>query len=204
MNILASWINPLDEGIREFFKNYIEIESFTEWMTIFSCFFIFYFVIAAMFLIKKENRRVGILMLITLIVTYLLNDLVFKNIFERSRPFVDLGLTTSPGFHIDGYSFPSGHSAITSAGSFSFFFYYLLIDKRKTKSYLGYSIVFFVIMILVMFSRIALLHHYFTDCLAGLFEGAIVSIIVILSYKGIISYLNKKRQLSSETTNKEN
>ena len=30
MNILASWINPLDEGIREFFKNYIERESFTE------------------------------------------------------------------------------------------------------------------------------------------------------------------------------
>ena len=43
-----------------------------------------------------------------------------------------------------------------------------------------------------MLSRIALLHHYFTDCLAGLFEGAIISIATILVYKQIIIQKEKK------------
>lgn len=201
MNILTTWINPLDESITNFFKNFLGSESFVEWMTIFSCFFVFFFVIALMFILKKENRWVGLLMLITLVFTFLLNDLVLKNIFTRTRPFIDLGLSTSPGFSIDGYSFPSGHSALVSAGSFSFFFYYLIINKRKNKTFLYYSILFFIIAFLVILSRIALLHHYFTDCLAGLIEGVLTSLIVTSIYKLINSHFYKKKKSTEEKTN---
>ena len=197
MNILLSMRNPFDDSISNFFKQFIESESWVNWMTIFSCFFIFYFVIAFMFLFKKENRNIGILMLITLIVCYLLNDLVLKNLFKRDRPFVAMGIDPV-GFYIDGYSFPSGHSTIVSAGTFSFIFYFIFIEKGKNKTNLAYSIIFIVIALLVMLSRIALLHHYFTDCLMGMFDGALVALIVILIYKYLILKRLKKSPLQNE------
>ncbi len=191
MKILLDMNNSFDESISNFFKNFIENESWVEWMTIFSCFFIFFFVISLMFLFKKENRIIGILMFISLIVGYLLNDLVFKNIFTRDRPFVYFNIEPV-GFYIDGYSFPSGHSTIVSSGALTFLFYFIFIEKCKNKTHLAYSIIFSIIAFLVMLSRIALLHHYFTDCLAGLFEGAIISIATILVYKQIIIQKEKK------------
>lgn len=191
MNTLLSMKNPFDDSITNFFKQFIENEGWVEWMTIFSCFFVFFFVIAFMFLFKKENRNIGILMLITLIISFILNDFLLKNLFTRDRPFVELGIDPV-GFYIDGYSFPSGHSTIVSAGAFSFLFYFLFIEKGKNKTHLTYSIIFIVIALLVVLSRIALLHHYFTDCLMGMFDGALIAFIVILIYKYLILKKLKK------------
>ncbi len=194
MNILVSIRNPLDDGITSFFEK-IATSSFGEtWVemnTIISCFFVFFFLIAFMFLFSKEKRTIGILMFVSLIITFLMNDLVFKNIISRNRPFVDLNIDPL-GFHIDGYSFPSGHSALSFSGASTFFFYYLFISKRENKTYLAYSIIFLVIAFLIALSRIALLHHYFTDCLAGSLEGIIFGLIVVLIYKYLILKRLKK------------
>lgn len=191
-----SFKNPLDDSIAEFFKQQLDNEALIEWMTIISCFFVFYFVISAFFIINKRFRVVGIIMLITLVLTYLSNDLIFKNIFTRERPFIEMGMATSPGFSIDGYSFPSGHSAISSAGTFSFFFYYLFFvkDKKGNKDMLIYSMIFLVFMLLIMLSRIVLLHHYFTDTIAGMVEGIIISLLVMLGYYLIKKYLIDKKK----------
>lgn len=186
--------NSFDIGISEFFKQFIDSTGYQKIFTTISGFYLFIVVIAVLFLFNKDRRKVGVLILITFICTTLINDYCLKSIFKRERPFVYFGLETSPGFLITGYSFPSGHSIAISGGAFAFFFYYLLIEKNMKGTNLAYSIIFFIISLAVMISRVTLLHHYFTDCLTGCILGCIISLIVILIYKVIINYKKKKLQ----------
>lgn len=192
MNIYQSIKNPLDDSISNFFLEFIENTRYQEWMSVLSCFFIFFIVIGVMFLIKKEYRVIGIIMILSFLLAFLCNDLIFKKLFNRDRPFIDYGLSFIPGFPISGYSFPSGHSATTTAATFSFLFYFLIIKKKIDKVNLLYFILFLVITLLVMLSRIALLHHYFTDCLAGFISGIIYSLIIVGTFKLILIIKNKK------------
>lgn len=200
MNILFDFSNPIDEAISKFFLEIaLNNQKWVNLMTIISCLFVIFFIFAFLFLFKKENRWVGILMFVSQIIGWVLVDYVLKKIFCRDRPFLDpafIDLTNGEpfGFYISGYSFPSGHSVISTCGAYTFFFYYLMIDKRKTKSYLAYSLVFIVINLLIMLSRIALLHHYFTDCLAGFVLGLLISLIVVLICK-VILHLKERKQL---------
>lgn len=183
--------NSFDIGISEFFKQFIDSGSYQKIMTTISGFYLFIVFLGVIFLFNKERRRVGILILITFVLTFFLNDLVFKKIFQRDRPFVYFGIEP-PGFYINGYSFPSGHSITVCGGAFTFFFNYLLIEKRKNKQDLWISLVLFVLSFAVMLSRIALLHHYFTDCLAGCVLGALIAFIVVFIYKIILIQKAKK------------
>ncbi len=202
MVTFLSMRNPFDDSITNFFKQFIENPEWINWMTIISCFFVFFYVIAVMFLFKKENRMIGILMLISLVVAFILNDLILKKAFTRDRPFIALGIEP-PGFFIDGYSFPSGHSVTVSAGFFAFLLYFLIIEKGKNKVHIAYSVIFGLIAFGVMLSRIALLHHYFTDCLMGMAEGLIVALIVIFTYKFILYQKAKKEYLQNEHIDEE-
>jgi len=201
MNIYQSIRNPLDDSIASFFKEFISNNKYQEWMSVFSCFFIFFIVIGIMFLFKKEYRKVGLIIIISFFVAFIFNDLVFKKIISRDRPFIDYNLDFIPGFPISGYSFPSGHSATTSAATFSFLFYYLIINKKIDKINLAYFFIFLIITILVMLSRIALLHHYFTDCLVGFISGIIYALIVVLVYKLILYLLSKRKTKQVKNNN---
>lgn len=201
MNILAStyMVNPFDQAISDFFKNILEttggyFSKRAEMMTNISGLMFIFIVIGVMLLFKKEYRFIGIVMLCSLALNYICNDLFLKKLFQRERPFIYYGIEP-PGFFVHGYSFPSGHSSFTAAGAWSFFFYWLIVNKRQDKTLLAWSIVLIFVNFAVMFSRIALLHHYFTDCLAGLTEGILIALLVVFIYTIIQKRIESKKQL---------
>lgn len=185
--------NSFDITISEYFKQFVNNSGYQSIFTTISGFYLFIVAIAVLFLFNKERRKVGILILITFLFTTLINDYGLKLLFKRIRPYIYFGLENSPGFKINGYSFPSGHSITISGGTFTFFFYYLFIEKNMRKINLAYSIIFFIMTLAIMLSRIALLHHWTTDCITGCILGCLISLIVILLYKLILSH--KKKEL---------
>lgn len=117
-----------------------------------------------MFLKKKLKYYLGVVLLTLLVFS-------LQNVIGRLRPYEALQGVFYLGF-IDpgGYSFPSYH------GATSFFGAVFLGEKLKK-----YKVYFFVLAVLISFSRIYLGAHYLTDVLAGAIIGVGVS-------EGVIRY----------------
>ena len=123
--------------------------------------------LSLIFLIVKSTRRLGMYMLICLAVTYLINDIILKNIFERPRPFIaDEGIKLvikAPS----GFSFPSGHSASSFTAATAIFLY----NKR-------WGIWALAVAFLIAISRIYFSVHYPSDVLCGITLGIICALII--------------------------
>lgn len=132
-------------------------------------------IIAVILLTKCDYRAISISLGILLAV---LLNVGLKEIYMRERPFADLRWMNE-----DSTSFPSGHS--TAVGFLYPFIMYLAyhskVISRKWKNtiYVACSI----IIPLVMFSRLILGVHYFTDVIAGVSVGIMVSCAAMLFYK---------------------
>ena len=115
--------------------------------------------IAIILLILIKDRKIGILIWINLIISTLLNQ-ILKHIVQRPRPIEFRIIDES------GYSFPSGHSMVSTA--FYGFLIYLIYKNYKNK-YLRNSlmIILSILIILIGTSRIYLGVHYTSDVIAG-------------------------------------
>ena len=115
--------------------------------------------IAIILLILIKDRKIGILIWINLIISTLLNQ-ILKHIVQRPRPIEFRIIDES------GYSFPSGHSMVSTA--FYGFLIYLIYKNVKNK-YLRNSlmIILSILIILIGTSRIYLGVHYTSDVIAG-------------------------------------
>jgi undecaprenyl-diphosphatase len=107
---------------------------------------------------------------------------VFKQIFERPRPFNFDGW---PGEFIypelverpHSFSFPSGHTS-SSLGAAT-----PLLIKAKKK----YGIPVFILALLIGFSRVYIHVHYPTDVIFGTLVGIIGGVIAVFAFKyGIV------------------
>jgi undecaprenyl-diphosphatase len=111
-----------------------------------------------------------------------------KQIIARDRPDQTMWLTTA-----DGYSFPSGHAAV----SFVFYLFLMVIMRRYlilSKNYRAASLVSVVLPALVAViggTRIYLGVHYLTDVLGGWTFGCIILIIFIALYDNYYPAKNK-------------
>ncbi|MDE7263781.1 MAG: phosphatase PAP2 family protein [Anaeroplasmataceae bacterium] len=129
---------------------------------------------------KCDYRAISISLGILLAV---LLNVGLKEIYMRERPFADFRWMNE-----DSTSFPSGHS--TAVGFLYPFIMYLayhsksLSNKWKNTIYVSCSI----IIPLVMFSRLILGVHYFTDVIAGVSVGIMISCLAMLFYKICIKY----------------
>ncbi|MDE6241904.1 MAG: phosphatase PAP2 family protein [Anaeroplasmataceae bacterium] len=132
-------------------------------------------IIAVVLLTKCDYRAMAISLGILLAV---LLNVGLKEIYMRERPFADMRWMNE-----DSTSFPSGHS--TAVGFLYPFIMYLTYHSKsisikwKNTIYVACS----VIIPLVMFSRLILGVHYFTDVLAGVSVGIMVSCAAMLFYK---------------------
>lgn len=124
------------------------------------------FIALAIFLLPfKKFRRLSYGIAISAILVLIVNNIALKHLILRPRPFV-----TYPEFlpHVIGtpptsLSFPSGHTAVSFA--FATFFWFF---KKK---HLKLAIFTTVYAVLVAFSRIYTIQHYFTDVLGGIAVG---------------------------------
>ena len=139
-------------------------------------------IITSTILIIKKKKLMGILLLVNLACSALLNQ-ILKRIVQRPRP---------TGYRLieeSGYSFPSGHSMISTA--FYGFLIYLIFKNVKNKYVKWTSIIFLSILIaLIGISRIYLGVHYTSDVMAGF----VISISYLVIFTSIVNdYLDKPK-----------
>lgn len=129
---------------------------------------------------EKRNRQFIIYFLASLLTTTFLVNIVIKNIVQRPRPFLTDSITSTPlsvnqfqliqpvlTCPID-FSFPSGHAA----GSFAAAVILSVFDKKR-------KLFYYIVAILISYSRIYLGCHYFFDVFFGALIGSLISSILI-------------------------
>lgn len=146
-------------------------DAFMTSVTTLGDFGLIWLVLAVILLFIKQKRHYGILLILTLICTYISVDMILKEIVGRPRPFIgneDITLLIqAPG----GYSFPSGHTATAFAAAF--------ISLRSNKK-LGAAA--YILAALIGFSRVYLYVHHPSDILVGALLGTAVSLLLWLPY----------------------
>lgn len=99
-------------------------------------------------------------------------NFIFKNIFMRARPSI-LASTLEKGF-----SFPSGHSAVSAA--VYIYLLYLILKKCKYTWIKWISVVLLPLLIAsIGISRVYLGVHYITDVIAGFLLGISFTMVYI-------------------------
>jgi len=116
-------------------------------------------------------------------------NLVLKNTVKRYRP-IGIRLVED-----HGYSFPSGHSSISTAIGIVLIYFIIKRIKNKKIAYLISGLIL-AYLILVGISRVYVGSHYITDVLGGWFIAVIWSFLSISAYKfckirGVDKYLDK-------------
>lgn len=128
---------------------------------------IFWICLGLVFAMIPKTRKCGICMLLSMALTYVLGNLILKNLVARPRPFT---IATEIGLKIPRpgeYSFPSGHTMNAFSAATSIFLFY----KRT-------GIAALVLAALIAFSRMYLFVHYPTDVLGGMLLGIVDALLI--------------------------
>ena len=135
--------------------------------------------IAIIIIINTKDKKMPIWIILNLFFATVLNQ-ILKYIVQRNRP---------EGYRLideSGYSFPSGHSMVSTA--FYGFLIYLVIKKVKNKYLINVLVILLgILIVLIGFSRVYLGVHYASDVIAGFF----ISIAYLIVFITIISDNNK-------------
>ncbi|MCD7882412.1 MAG: phosphatase PAP2 family protein [Lachnospiraceae bacterium] len=128
---------------------------------------IFWIILTVILLSIKKTRTAGICSACALLGSFLINNLLLKNLFNRIRPYeVIEGLTCLIQPATDA-SFPSGHTGASFASA-------VAICRQVPRKY---GILLLVLASLIAFSRLYVGIHYPTDVLGGLVTGIALGIL---------------------------
>lgn len=126
---------------------------------------VLWIVIALIFLCFPKTRKAGALSLAAMLLCYIGNDLIIKNLVERPRPFLSVeGLTTliqPPG----SFSFPSGHSCSSFAAAATW------AQTLRGRGAKAAKVLLLAMALLMALSRLYVGVHYPTDVLTGSLLG---------------------------------
>lgn len=122
---------------------------------------------AVILLISKKYRKTGIQMIAAMLITFIIGNLILKNVIHRPRPYVVDPTIIPKVVKPSEFSFPSGHTMNGVTASLTIF----LRDKR-----LGIAAI--VLALLIAFSRIYNLVHFPTDVIGGIVIGICSAILV--------------------------
>lgn len=135
--------------------------------------------IAIVMLFFKKTRRCGITMMAGMALSYLLGNLLLKNLIARPRPCaVDPTVKLLIPYPSE-YSFPSGHTLHGFTAATVIFLYF-----RKA------GVGALILAAAIAFSRMYLFVHYPTDILGGILLGILDAMIVYTAVQKIM----KKRE----------
>jgi membrane protein DedA with SNARE-associated domain/membrane-associated phospholipid phosphatase len=170
--ILTAWNEPIyhlmhslrSPGFDRFFVAVTEISP--------RVLILFWGAVLLIFLIKRYFWA-SLHWVLLLFFGYGLGSLV-KNILRITRP---TGLIQTP----TGFSFPSGHT-FSSVCILGFFAVLIALDRKQKTRNVIYGTTALLISV-ILFSRIYLTAHWFTDVLGGLFLGLSVVFALTLSYR---------------------
>lgn len=129
--------------------------------------------ICVLLLILKKTRTTGLVCSCSLAATFLINNIILKNIIARTRPYeVVEGLNRIIGAQSD-YSFPSGHSGASFAVAVVMF---MEMPKK-------YGVPALIAATLIALSRLYVGVHYPSDVIAGILTGTLYAVITVTIYR---------------------
>lgn len=135
-------------------------------------------------LFSKKTRALGIVALCSLGCTYLLNNLLLKNLVARIRPYEAVSGLQRLIEAQEDFSFPSGHTASSFAVA-------VVLLRNLPKTY-GASAL--ILAVLIGFSRVYLGVHYPTDVICGALIGTTIAILVYnMVYERVESVIASER-----------
>lgn len=132
-------------------------------------------------LIPKKTRKCGVMVLATLLVMLVVNNIILKNLIARERPCATYPELVELVKVPTSYSFPSGHTVSAIAVSFT-----ILSQHKK------FGIVTIILALLMGLSRLYVGVHFPTDVYGGIIVGFAISLIVCTLEKKITPIILKK------------
>ncbi|MBF1341907.1 MAG: phosphatase PAP2 family protein [Mogibacterium diversum] len=129
-------------------------------------------VIAVLLLIFKRTRKYGLLMLVSLALTYLVNNLLLKELIDRTRPYEVFDKVQRLIEKQRDPSFPSGHSASSFAAAMCIYL----------NGYKRYGIPLLLLALLMTLSRLYVGVHYPGDVVTGAIIGSLMAWLVYKVY----------------------
>ena len=143
----------------------------------------FWIALTVLFLVIPKLRKIGFLMMCSLLLNTLLNNMILKNLVARTRPYeIVEGLVNIVGEQSD-FSFPSGHTGSSFAAAVVIF----LMCPRK----IGVPVL--VLAFLISLSRLYVGVHFPTDVLVGALIGTMAAMLVCRIYKKKTGMQSAKR-----------
>lgn len=178
--IMIEWIQTLDAEILLFFQEYIRCPVLTaifSFITMLGSGGLLPIVTSFVLMLPKKTRKVGFICATALLLSFLFNNLLIKNLVARVRPYeVIEGLKLITKRATD-YSFPSGHTANTCVVAFVIF----VFAPKK----IGIPVLIFSV--LMGISRIYLGVHYPSDVVAGFLSGGGIGYVSAIIGRKLIS-----------------
>lgn len=154
--------------IQEYLRTPV-LNSFMRGITHLGDFGLFWILMAIVLLLYPKTRKSGVLVMAGMLISFLLNNLLLKNLVGRTRPYEVIdGLELLVEKAVD-LSFPSGHSATSFVAATVIAG---LLPKR-------YGVSALVLAALISFSRLYIGIHYPTDVLFGVFSGIVIGLVLV-------------------------
>lgn len=146
---------------------------------------VFWISLCLILLCFRKTRRVGIVVSMSLLFAFVLNNLIIKNMVDRVRPYESIeGLILLGDPEIDS-SFPSGHvSCVVSIGVGL-----LLSAKNKLP-----GILVLVFSVLTGISRIYVGAHHPSDVIVSYFTATLMAVLAYLLFRAIENRVKKRKE----------
>ena len=149
---------------------------------------IVYFAAGLVLMLFPKTRKLGVAVFGAVLVGAIFTNLIIKGLVARPRPFESSEVVRGYWEYIGSpkesdFSFPSGHMTAIMAAATALF---IRCNKK-------WSWAFFFGVVLMGFARMYLIHHYFTDVIAGTIVGAIAAVIAHYVDKLIFYVLEKNK-----------
>lgn len=173
LNILSR-INIFDNYILSTIRKYLKNKYLDRLMPIVTSMGnlgIIWIALAIVLLLDKPYKTIGVIVILTLIISTVVGEGIVKHMVRRVRPCNEKNIALLISKPIS-YSFPSGHtsSSFAVAGVLSMYFS-------------EYKIIFMAIAFLIALSRLYLYVHYPTDIIGGIIIGILCSKLVFIILK---------------------
>jgi len=175
-------IQAIDETLILFIQNNLRFEPLNQIMKVITYAGeagMIWILLSLFFIFVKKDKKTGLVLLAGLAISYIINDIIIKNLIMRPRPFVDIPTLTALIKYPSSPSFPSGHAVS------SFCFSYIVSALQGKRWRWCYIMAF-----IIAASRSYVGVHYVSDILIGAILGILIAII-------LVKFANKACILSS-------
>ncbi len=171
---MFAFLQTMDSALLLFLQEYVRAAILTPLMVFFSTLGnagVFWIVLGLLLALIPKTRKYGVLALASLLVCFLCNNVLLKNLVARPRPYTQIPTLTMLMECPSDYSFPSGHacSSFAVAGSLCW-----SMEKRWNWMLLPSL----TLALLIPFPRLLVCVHNPSDVLVGAAIGLVGSYLI--------------------------